>query len=288
MSQKVTLSRHNSRVNSKGNVMKPNHNDRDFESERELVGSGNVYWHLWNKEQLTFETVEERAYNKIYGDYIAQMNEKAYANHDYKRLKTAKTLLESKRTAPEETLFYLGDMANHASKAQMVQFMNKFQRYMHDNYGDNFKILDMAIHVDEEGAPHVHERHTFIGHKDDGTAYPSQEKALEEMGIPLPDPTKKSSKFNNRKMTFDAQVRKACKEIAKEVGLEILPEAQDSKHPNRNLSQYIYNLGKKKEQLEEDLESLENATQQQRDFIYEQEAAKRSFVAPSAGFTMPS
>lgn len=39
---------------------------------------------------------------------------------------------------------------------------------------------------------------------------PQQEKALEALGIELPDPTKKPGKNNNRKMTFDKICRDLC------------------------------------------------------------------------------
>lgn len=306
MSDKVSLTRHNSRTNSKGNVMKPNHNDRDFESERELVGSDkNIYWTRYDKKgqpRITFEEAERKAYHEFFDGYIDKANEKALARRHKDEMKTVDDLLNSKRMAPEETLWYLGDLNNHAEEEKLIQFMNKFKTYMNKNYGKNFKIIDIALHVDEEGAPHIQERHTFIGHDEDGVAYPCQEKALEEMGVDLPDPNKKRSRKNCRKKAFDKEVREACKEIAKSLGLEILPEKPGSAHPDKNLGQYLYNKQKELEELEEtveelkaekaeleaELESLQNATQQQRDFIYEQESAKRSFSGPSTGFTMPS
>ena len=39
-----------------------------------------------------------------------------------------------------------------------------------------------------------------------GELCPQQEKALEELGIPLPNPDKPKGRHNNRKQTFDAAV----------------------------------------------------------------------------------
>ena len=48
-----------------------------------------------------------------------------------------------------------------------------------------------------------------------------QDKALEELGIGLPDPDKPKSRYNNRKMTFDAICRELFLNICKKHGLEM-------------------------------------------------------------------
>ena len=50
---------------------------------------------------------------------------------------------------------------------------------------------------------------------------PMQDKALEELGFELPDPTKEKGRFNNRKMSFDAECRRMFLEICKKHGLDI-------------------------------------------------------------------
>ena len=59
-----------------------------------------------------------------------------------------------------------------------------------------------------------------------GEVYPQQEKTLEVMGYQLPDPSKKKSRFNNRKMAFDAECRKILFEICKQHGLELEEEPE--------------------------------------------------------------
>ena len=54
-----------------------------------------------------------------------------------------------------------------------------------------------------------------------GEVCPQQEKALEELGFELLDPTKKKSKYNDRKMVFDAECRKLFLEISARHGLDI-------------------------------------------------------------------
>lgn len=45
---------------------------------------------------------------------------------------------------------------------------------------------DRALHFDE-GIPHIHKRHVFDCQNNYGELCPQQEKALEELGIPLPN-----------------------------------------------------------------------------------------------------
>ena len=84
-------------------------------------------------------------------------------------------------------------------------------------------ILDWALHLDE-GTPHIHERHVFDVANKYGERQPKQEDALKKMGFELPDPEKKSGKYNNRKMNFDAECRKLFLESCKKFGLEVEEE----------------------------------------------------------------
>ena len=61
----------------------------------------------------------------------------------------------------------------------------------------NVKFLDLALHMDEGGAPHVHVRKVWVALDKDGEMYVSQRKALEDMRIQRPNPDKKNSRYNN-------------------------------------------------------------------------------------------
>ena len=54
-----------------------------------------------------------------------------------------------------------------------------------------------------------------------GRLCPQQEKALEELGIPLPNPEKPKGRNNNRKQTFDAVCRTILFDIARRHGLHL-------------------------------------------------------------------
>ena len=61
---------------------------------------------------------------------------------------------------------------------------------MEEKFGTHVHILDWALHLNE-GTPHIHERHVFDCKNNYSKLCPQQEKALEELGVPLPNPDKK-------------------------------------------------------------------------------------------------
>ena len=73
----------------------------------------------------------------------------------------------------------------------------------------------------DEATPHIHERHVFDATNRYGEIEPKQETALEELGFELPDPEKKRSKTNNRKVVFDSACRTMFLDICKRHGLEL-------------------------------------------------------------------
>lgn len=83
------------------------------------------------------------------------------------------------------------------------------------------KVLDVALHMDEQGAPHIHERRAWVYTDKDGNLAISQNKSLEQMGIELPNPNRPRGRFNNRKQTFSRMCREHLLQICREHGLEI-------------------------------------------------------------------
>ena len=80
--------------------------------------------------------------------------------------------------------------------------------------------------------PHIHERHVFDCENKYGELCPQQEKALEALGIPLPDPDKPRGRNNNRKMTFDLICRNLLFDVCRQYGLDIedVPEYGGKKY----------------------------------------------------------
>ena len=96
----------------------------------------------------------------------------------------------------------------------LIQIVTEFQEEFDRRFGSHVHIIDWALHLDE-ATPHIHERHVCDCENRYGELCPQQEKALEELGIPLPNPEKPKGRNNNRKQTFDAVCRTILFDIAK-------------------------------------------------------------------------
>ena len=84
-----------------------------------------------------------------------------------------------------------------------------------------FRLPSSQCEAYSQATPHIHERHVFDATNRYGEIEPKQETALEELGYELPDPEKKRSKTNNRKVVFDSACRTMFLDICKRHGLEL-------------------------------------------------------------------
>ena len=165
--------------------------------------------------------------------------------------------MSSRKTCPEETIYQLGTLDEHASAEDLLNIVTEFIEEFKSKFGDHVHVLDWALHLDES-TPHIHERHVFDCENKYGEVAPQQEKALEALGFDLPDPDKPLSRRNNRKITFDAACRKMLFEIAKRHGLELEKEAE---YGNRKyLEKQDFILAKQKEQLAAQQNKLDELT----------------------------
>lgn len=128
--------------------------------------------------------------------------------------------MKNSKTCPEESLLQLGNIDQSVPASVLAKVVAEFFEEFERRYGSRVHILDWALHLDE-GTPHVHERHVFDAKNRCGELCPQQEKALEELGFELPDPEKKKGKYNNRKMSFDAECRNLFLEIAQRNGVQV-------------------------------------------------------------------
>lgn len=231
----MRVSRHNGRSGKHG-VYNPKHNDRRFnvqhsehiDSERKKE---NLYWDCYqgifkdeNPAEMTFEQVEEKFYEEIFADFIKGQNARNIKNRHPERNRTAKDLLNDQRTCPEETIYQIGNIDSSIDYFDLYCICQEFFDFIERLFGKNVKIIDWALHVDE-GTPHIHERHVFVWENQYGELCPKQEKALEEIGFELPDPSKKQGKNNNRKMVFDDYMRQHFIMKCHKFGIEVESEA---------------------------------------------------------------
>ncbi len=231
MGMKVT--RHNGRAGKFG-AYNVKHNDRNFDvSNSEHIDAerakGNIYWDCYqgyclpgmeDNRKYTFSEIEKEFYYENYHEFVEGQNRRNREARHTDRQKTIEGILENTKTCPEETILQLGNIDKTVDASVFAEIAAEYFEEFQRRYGSHIHILDWALHLDE-GTPHIHERHVFDAFNRYGEVCPQQEKALEELGFELPDPMKKKSKYNNRKIVFDAECRKLFLEISARHGLDI-------------------------------------------------------------------
>ena len=269
----LKLTRHNGRAGAHG-TYNPKHNDRSFNlANSEHIdperAKGNIYWDCFHGFRsaldpqdpddlaTTFSDVERQFYETHYTAFVESQNERNARIRHTERNRSIPDLLSSRKTCPEETIYQLGTLDEHASAEDLLSVVTEYIEKFTAKYGDHVHVLDWALHLDES-TPHIHERHVFDCENKYGEVAPQQEKALEALGFDLPDPDKPLSRRNNRKITFDAACRKMLFEIAKRHGLELEEEAE---YGNRKyLEKQDFILAKQKEQLAAQQSKLDELT----------------------------
>ena len=269
----MKLTRHNGRSGKHG-TYNPRHNDRRFDVENsEHIDADrarqNIYWDCYrgftthefreNPEQpdFSFEEIERMFYYEHYGGHVEAQNARNEKTRHTERNRTVEDLLKNNKTCPEETLYQIGTMEQSVPPEVLFQIVTEFQEEFDRRFGAHVHIIDWALHLDE-ATPHIHERHVFDCENRYGELCPQQEKALEELGVPLPKPDKPKGRNNNRKQTFDAICRTLLFDICRRHGLHL---DQEPSYGGRDyLEKQDYILMKQKEQLAAQEQKLEELT----------------------------
>ena len=269
----LKLTRHNGRAGTHG-TYNPKHNDRSFNlANSEHIdperAKGNIYWDCFHGFRsvlappdpgdlaATFSDVERQFYENHYTDFVEGQNERNAKIRHTERNRSIPDLLSSRKTCPEETIYQLGTLDEHASAGDLLNIVTEFIEEFKAKFGEHVHVLDWALHLDES-TPHIHERHVFDRENKYGEVAPQQEKALEALGFDLPDPNKSLSRRNNRKITFDAACRKMLFDIAKRHGLELEEEAEYGSRKYLEKQDFI--LAKQKELLSAQQNRLDELT----------------------------
>ena len=230
----------------KGNAR---HNDRDFDTSKanhidETKTSQNFYQHCYQdtEPELSFEQAEKKYYQEHYSQALQKQNERYIQQRHTERVKTIDDLYKSKNKQPCENILQIGNKDNHCAGVTpdlLMQIYNGYREKFdawNSEHGNHVHVLSVAMHCDET-SPHLHERIVFDYMTDEGLKL-EQKKALEMAGVPLPDPTKKDSRYNNRKMTFDKEMRGLWIETCKEFGIDIIEEPLPT-HRHKAKEEYI-------------------------------------------------
>lgn len=215
---------HNGRTGKDG-AYNTKHNDRQFDIKNaehidpERV-KNNRYWNWTGNPETTFEAAEAAFYEKHIKQHLDAQNARYRAQRHAERAKTMDEYRKSPQTCPEEVILQIGKMGDTIPADMMARIIQEQINWEQQQF-PGVKVLDVALHMDEQGAPHIHERRAWVYTDKDGNFAISQNKSLEQMGVELPNPDKPRGRFNNRKQTFSRMCREHLLQICREHGLEI-------------------------------------------------------------------
>lgn len=283
---------HNGRAGKNG-TYSPKHNDRNFDiSSAEHIDPermpGNVYWNWTGKKDISFEDCEKVFYEEHCRAHLDAVNQRHREQRHPERVRDMDAYRTARQTCPEETLLMIGNKDEHLPP-RTLRAICKDLRNWEEKQIPGLRVLNMALHVDEEGAPHIHMRKAWIYRDENGTESIAQNKALQAAGIPLPHPDKAAGRHNNRKQTFSQMERKALYEICREYGIESLLEMQPRERSRSGREFEDYKASKAEEktrQAETSLDKIKGATkharkrtQRAQEQAQEQEDKNRSLQA---------
>ena len=215
---------HNGRTGKDG-AYNTKHNDRQFDIRNaehidpERV-KNNRYWNWTGNPETTFEAAEIAFYEKHISTHLEAQNARYRAQRHAERAKTMDEYRKSPQTCPEEVILQIGKRGDTIPADMMARIIQEQINWEQQQF-PGVKVLDVALHMDEQGAPHIHERRAWVYTDKNGNFAISQNRSLEQMGVELPNPNKPRSRFNNRKMTFSRMCREHLLQICREHGLEI-------------------------------------------------------------------
>ena len=222
------------------------HNDRDFDvSKADNINAemtkNNFYYNCFDgwyqatekDNKKSFEEAEKAYYGIHFMDmYQGQIN-RNNASGNKKRNKDFEDWRKSKRYCPEETYIQIGNVDGHIDAkvfAQISRDYVKAEMAWAKAHNDCFVVLDVANHYDE-AVPQVHIRKVWRSVSANGVEEIGQATALERAGVKLPNPDKEVGNKNNRKMTFDREMREKLFEICEHYGVQITREPiKDAEH----------------------------------------------------------
>lgn len=232
---------HNGRTGKDG-AYNTKHNDRQFDIRNaehidpERV-KNNRYWNWTGNPETTFEAAEQAFYEKHIQKHLDAQNARYRAQRHAERAKTMDEYRKNPQTCPEEVILQIGKLGDTIPADMMARIIQEQINWEQQQF-PGVKVLDVALHMDEQGAPHIHERRAWVYTDKDGNFAISQSKSLEQMGVELPNPDKPLSRFNNRKQTFSRMCREHLLQICREHGLEIEEIPQEKSRSGRTLEDY--------------------------------------------------
>ena len=112
------------------------------------------------EDNFSFNQIEMAYYVDHYSDYVINQNKRHEKARHPDRCKGVEDVLKNKKTCPEESIYQLGTIDEHASVETLVLVFDEFKKEFDERFGSNVHIIDWSLHMDE-ATPHIHERHVF-------------------------------------------------------------------------------------------------------------------------------
>lgn len=257
------------------------HNDHRFSSEHidESRKKDNLILYAKIDGEPAGKTSEETivaVYKDLYGEAIDAQNEKYRKKRQYGYVKTAEDWAKAPRYAPREEILQIGNKDDKVSRSVLATCYNEFFSWKNEQFKGHYKRLTASLHADEASL-HVHELATWFYVDTDGVRKPGLAKALAQVGVPLPDPSKPASKTNCRAMTYTAMCREKWQTICKQHGLQIdVTPDPEAKHQSteqfKARKQAEEALEQRKAELEKEYQQKAEALKQKLEAEYKQKA----------------
>ena len=230
----------------------PSHNDRTSTYNARNIDKSrshlNEYWNCYHDSSLTFEQAERLFYEERYSQTIEHQNERNKKSGHLDRNKTIDDYLNDERTKPYSIILQIGNMENQIDSELAKEIMLEQIKIYQDKY-PNMHILDYSYHADEK-TPHTHIRVVFDIAKN-GDYIINQTKALEVMGIQLPDTTAPISRFNNVMMSWTKEIRDDFETLVQQhLPIQVDTERVPSKY---NVTQEEFIRNKNRELIRENV-----------------------------------
>lgn len=243
------VAQHNGRAGKHG-VYLAKHNDRQFDvSQASHIdaekSAQNIYWSYY--DGMTFESCEQKYYEDRFGEALNLQNEKYAQKRQYGYMRTMDEYRQNEKTCPEEQVIYIGDKKDNVGPDLLKKIVEEQIQWERETY-TNVVILNYALHVDEQGAPHYHKRQVWEAVDKNGNMIVSQTKALKAMGIGA---DKKGTRYDNAKQVYTAQCREHFEGLCRQYGVEITTERLEKSKTGLAIDDY------KAQQAQERLQEAE-------------------------------
>jgi len=196
------------------------------------------WFHHGDPERPTIEEHRSAVYDIVVRPGYQMQQDKYKKKGQYRYMKSLEEWRKDKKHCPEETYLQVGAVRDNIpfdprSKADRQRYFNMFRDYLKElrawssQHGGCVQILDASIQFDE-AMPQMHVDVLWF-YVEDGVLKIGQSKALEQAGVPLPDPSKPRDETNNRKQVFDAEMRERWLDVVERHGFDVIREPDRSR-----------------------------------------------------------